>query len=472
MVAGTVLVVVVAMALVSGQGPAGAQSEEDVLTGPTLQFGCNVLKVAAIDPIFDPEHPHDHVFYGNTGVDADSTYESLVNNKHTTCANTYATSSYWNPVVKDGTTEVNQPRRLSVYYVGRGDQTKVQPIPDGLQLLGNNENGKVEYRCGAEPAVTSPPYGCTAEEFRLKVQFPECWDRSSLQPDSLIRMSGGACPSSHPYQIPTVRMSVHYGNVGGVLKGPLMVSAGHGEFLGADFFHADVFAAPQEPAFRDTIRKCVNNVADGTVPPAACRPGLRPDTTLAPSGPSGTVASGSGTFTFSSPEPDATFQCRVYEAGMTPGSFGGCSGNRTHDVSGLANGTYSFEVRAVEPFSQPFNDQKDLTPASRTWTVDPAAATTIAAPTNLTATLGGTRSRPQITLRWTDNSNNEDNFVVERFVDNGTTWKVLTSSLAANTSRYTDKSVVSGGKRYTYRIKATEGAVSSAYSNEASATTK
>ena len=401
MVAGTVLLVV-AMALVSGPRSAGAQSEEDVVTGPTLQFGCNVLKVAAIDPIFDPEHPHDHVFYGNTGVDADSTYESLVNNPHTTCANTYATSSYWNPVVKDGTTEVNQPRRLSVYYVGRGDQTKVQPIPDGLQLLGKNENGKVDYRCGAEPPVTNPPYGCTAEEFRIRVHFPECWDRSSLQPDSLVRMSGGACPSSHPYQIPTIRMSVHYGNVGGVLEGPLLVSAGDGEFLGADFFHADVFAAPQEPAFRDTIKKCVNNVADGAVPPAACRPGLRPDTTLDPSGPSGTVASGSGTFTFSSPEPDATFECRVYEAGTTPGSFGTCSGNGTHDVSGLANGTYTFEVRAVEPFSAPFSAQEDPTPASRTWTVDPAAndtiapkvvsvvpkanATTVAPTTNVTAT--------------------------------------------------------------------------------------
>jgi len=109
MVAGTALLVV-AMALVSGQRTAGAQSEEDVVTGPTLQFGCNVLKVAAIDPIFDPVHPHDHVFYGNTGVDANSTYESLVNNPDTTCANTYATSSYWNPVIKDGSTEVNQPR--------------------------------------------------------------------------------------------------------------------------------------------------------------------------------------------------------------------------------------------------------------------------------------------------------------------------------------------------------------------------
>ena len=470
-VAGMVLLVV-AMGLGPAERRAEARSEEDALTGPTLQFGCNVLKVAAIDPIFDPEHPHDHVFYGNTGVDADSTYESLVNNPQTTCANTYVTSSYWNPVVKDGTTEVNQPRTLSVYYVGKGDQTKVQPIPDGLQLLGNNENGKVDYRCSAEPPVTSPPYGCTAEEFRLRVHFPECWDRSSLQPDSLVRMSGGACPSSHPYQIPTIRMSVHYENVGGVLEGPLMVSAGDGEFLGADFFHADVFAAPQEPAFRDTIIKCVNNVADGAVPPAACRPGLRPDTTLDPSGPSGTVTSGSGTFTFSSPEPEATFQCRVYEAGTTPGSFSTCSGNGTHDVSGLGNGTYTFELRAVEPFSQPFSAQKDQTPASRTWTVDPAASTTIAGPTNLTATLGGTTRRPQISLKWTDNSNNEDNFVVERSEGNGTTWKVLTTSLAANTSSYTDKSVVSGGKTYIYRIKATKGAQSSAYSNEATATTK
>jgi hypothetical protein len=242
----------------------------------------------------------------------------------------------------------------------------------------------------------------------------------------------------------------------------------NGEFLGADFFHADVFAAAQEPAFRDTIKKCVNNVADGATPPTVCRPSLRPETTLAPSGPSGTVASGSGTFTFSTTEPDATFGCRVYEAGTTPGTFGACSGNGTHSVSGLGNGTYTFEVRAVEPFS----GQMDLTPASRTWTVDPAAATAIAAPSNLTATVGGTTRRPQVSLKWTDNSNNEDNFVVERSEDNGTTWKVLTSSLAANTSSYTDKTVVRGGKTYTYRIKATKGAESSAYSNEASATTK
>jgi predicted phage tail protein len=262
-------------------------------------------------------------------------------------------------------------------------------------------------------------------------------------------------------------MSVHYDNVGGILKGPLMVSAGDGAFLGADFFHADVFSAPQEPAFRDTIKKCVNNVEDGAVPPAVCRPSLRPETTLDPSGPSGTVTSDSATFAFSTSEPDATFECRVYQAATTPGTFGSCSGNATHSVSGLKPNTYTFEARAVEPYS----GQADLSPASRTWTVDPAAAA-IAAPSNLTATVGGTVKRPQVSLRWTDNSTNEDNFVVERSEDNGTNWKVLASSLAANTSSYTDKTVVHGGKTYVYRIKATKGAESSAYSNKASATTR
>jgi Domain of unknown function (DUF1996) len=272
--AGASMVLLVAMGLEPNQRLAEAQTEEDILTGPTLQFGCDVVKVASIDPIVDPEHPHDHVFYGNKGVDADSTYESLVANKDTTCSLPSATSSYWNPVVRDGT-EPNPPHKISVYYIGKGDQTRVQPIPDGLQLIGNTDNGKVDYRCGVEPAVTSPPYGCTADEYRIRVHFPECWDQSSLGPDSLIRMTSGSCPSSHPYQIPSIRLAVHYKNVDGVLNGPLQVSAGDGQFLGADFFHADVFAAPQEPDFRDTITMCVNNVADGAVPPAVCRPALR-----------------------------------------------------------------------------------------------------------------------------------------------------------------------------------------------------
>jgi hypothetical protein len=478
MVAGTVLLMI-AMALVSGQRSAGAQSVEDVTTGPTLQFGCDVVeftledgsttKVRPIDPIVDPEpgHAHDHVFYGNTGVDADSTYETLVKNTDTTCSHTFATSSYWNPVVKDGETEVNEPNRLSIYYTGSSDQTKVQPIPDGLQLIGKGENGKVDYRCGQDAPVSSPPYGCTAQQFRIRVHFPECWDRSSLAPDSLVDMSRGECPSSHPYQIPTIRMAVHYDNVGGILNGPLMVSAGDGEFLGAGFFHADVFDAPQQPAFDDTIRKCVNNVADGATPPAVCRPSLRPETTLASSGPSGTVASNSATFAFSTPEPDATFQCSLDNAAFTNCNPAPNTAT-SKSYSGLEPGTHTFAVRAVEPFS----GQVDLTPASRTWTVDPDATTVIAAPSNLTATPGGSAKKPQVSLTWTDNSTGEVKFVIERSTQAGFTTNLVTYEVGANATSYVD-TALKQKTTYYYRVLAVDQVgTRSAPSNVASTTTR
>ncbi len=135
--------------------------------------------------------------------------------------------------------------------------------------------------------------------------------------------------------------------------------------MGAEFFHADVFNAPQQPDFDDFIRRCVIDVGDDEVPPSACLPDLTPETTLEPSGPSGTVASGSGIFTFSTTETDSTFECRVYRVGTTRGTFGACSGNGTHGVGGLEPGTYTFEARAVDAAGK-----KDGTPASRTWTVD------------------------------------------------------------------------------------------------------
>jgi hypothetical protein len=149
-------------------------------------------------PIFDPEHPHDHVFYGNKGVNADSTHETLVSNTDTTCSHTFATSSYWNPVVKDGDTEINEPNRLSIYYTGSGDQTKVQPIPDGLQLLGKDENGRVDYRCGQDDPVSSPPYGCTAQQFRIRFTSPSAGTNPPSHPTASLKCVLGRAPVRIP----------------------------------------------------------------------------------------------------------------------------------------------------------------------------------------------------------------------------------------------------------------------------------
>lgn len=81
-----------------------------------------------------------------------------------------------------------------------------------------------------------------------------------------------------------------------------------------------------------------------------------PETTI-DSGPSGTVNTGSATFTFSANEPVQTFRCRLDGAAATD-----CSSPKTY--SGLTNGTYTFEVAAVDVAGN-----TDQTAASRTWTV-------------------------------------------------------------------------------------------------------
>jgi hypothetical protein len=76
------------------------------------------------------------------------------------------------------------------------------------------------------------------------------------------------------------------------------------------------------------------------------------------SGPSGTTSSTSATFTFSSPDdPLATFECK-----LDAGAWAACTSAKTY--SGLAVGSHTFSVRARD-----FEGLRDLTPASRTWSV-------------------------------------------------------------------------------------------------------
>ncbi|HEX6022585.1 MAG TPA: Ig-like domain-containing protein, partial [Solirubrobacter sp.] len=83
-----------------------------------------------------------------------------------------------------------------------------------------------------------------------------------------------------------------------------------------------------------------------------------PDTTIT-SGPSGTVASTTAAFTFSSTEAGSTFQCS-----LDGGAFGACPLNYT----GLSQGQHTFAVHATDPAGN-----TDGSPATRTWTIDTIA---------------------------------------------------------------------------------------------------
>jgi fibronectin type 3 domain-containing protein len=95
-----------------------------------------------------------------------------------------------------------------------------------------------------------------------------------------------------------------------------------------------------------------------------------------------------------------------------------------------------------------------------------ASTNLINSPSNLTAS---TQSTSRINLSWTDNATNETGYRVERSTD-GTTWTVLTSSLPAGSTSYSD-TTTAAGTTYSYRVQAFNASVTSDYSNSASTTT-
>ena len=74
---------------------------------------------------------------------------------------------------------------------------------------------------------------------------------------------------------------------------------------------------------------------------------------------------------------------------------------------------------------------------------------------------------PAIHVSWQDHSDNEENFILERKVEDGAYSVLMTMEF--NTTAHHDSEVMSG-KKYTYRVSAKNKAGSSAYSNEQSAT--
>jgi hypothetical protein len=90
-----------------------------------------------------------------------------------------------------------------------------------------------------------------------------------------------------------------------------------------------------------------------------------------------------------------------------------------------------------------------------------------AAPSDLVATAVSTSG---IDLTWSDNSNNETHFNLERSSDDGVTFSALDAELPTGTTSYRDTGLTAG-TTYHYRVNAQNVAGTSDWSNIASATT-
>lgn len=126
-------------------------------------------------------------------------------------------------------------------------------------------------------------------------------------------------------------------------------------------------------------------------------------------------------------------------------------------ATGLTQGsTYRFRVRARNNVGN-----------SAFTNLATAALVGPAAPTDLVAT---TVSSTEIGLTWTDASNNEVDFQVERCTGADCTDFAVIATLPANSAAYSDVGVVFN-TAYRYRVRARNSVIPSAYSNEAAANT-
>ncbi|TAE10728.1 MAG: T9SS C-terminal target domain-containing protein, partial [Bacteroidetes bacterium] len=132
------------------------------------------------------------------------------------------------------------------------------------------------------------------------------------------------------------------------------------------------------------------------------------------------------------------------------------------DNAGLVIGTYYiYKVRSISAVG--YSEYSNLGAVE--------LVNVSASPTNLQATVPTTDIYDKINLTWTDNSNDEEGFRLERkSVYSGNLFEEI-DILPANTTTYTDTELLPNVK-YTYRIRSyNDNGQSSAYSNEANTRT-
>jgi Domain of unknown function (DUF1996) len=273
-----------------------------------FRFICTAGQLAKDDPIVYPGQAgrsHLHQFFGNTGANASSTYESLRTTGDSTCNNKLNRSAYWMPAMMNGKGKVVRPDHISIYYKRRPandpvcqvEGTACVDLPRGLRFVfGHNmldpkasPTGAAYFNCdgptatsGHYPSIVSAAKNCpTGNKLGAVINAPNCWDGKNL--DSSDHRSHVAyqsygdwgypkCPTTHPYVIPTFTMGVWYTtdddlDRSGTWDGTRPtwhlssdVMPGAPMMLPGSSFHADWFGAWDDSVMKMWSDNCINKL--------------------------------------------------------------------------------------------------------------------------------------------------------------------------------------------------------------------
>ncbi len=269
--------------LVTGEGiPSSSASEPS----GNFRTSCGFSHLSYDDAIVYPGQPgkaHLHMYFGNIGANAFSTYESLRTTGSSTCqGGPLNRSAYWIPAVQDTASQVIVPAYINVYYKGNGTQTGIAAIkenPNGLRMIAgydmlNPTNGSViraEWSCNGGNKTTTIPSCPAGSQVIATQRFPMCWDGSNLDSSDhrkhmaygtggggWITQQGG-CPSTHPIHLPEFTLNVGFISDGNSQnwfassdRMPGMAQQPNGST-----FHADWFGAWDNPAQSAWTKSCI-----------------------------------------------------------------------------------------------------------------------------------------------------------------------------------------------------------------------
>jgi hypothetical protein len=199
---------------------------------------CFYSHMAADDPLVAPGRPggsHLHTFFGNTGVDAFSTADSIQFGGESTCrGGTANRSAYWVPSIIDTNTgQAIVPEFLIAYYKTGYTGVRaweVNTMPQGLRMIAGDSRATgpsglphwlrpVSWNCAWDSAgngtsATNEMQQCSPGQMvKLVVAFPQCWDGRNLDSadhKSHMAFADNGCPATHPVALPQVSFNVYW----------------------------------------------------------------------------------------------------------------------------------------------------------------------------------------------------------------------------------------------------------------------
>lgn len=279
-----------------------------------FRFDCLPGQIAKDDPIVFPGRPgdsHRHQFFGNTGANAYSTFNSLRTTGESTCNNKLNRSAYWIPAMLNGKGGVVRPDFASIYYK-RLPQTSPEcmvqaaqgcvELPRGLRFIygydmrtmkapATFEEGRGYFNCqgpGSTPGhykdlVEVAKFCPVGAQLGIILIAPNCWDGKNLDvPDHRSHMgyalySNGQdghphCPATHPYMIPGFQLGAWYtvdsdldrsgtwepGRATWSLASDDMTAMGMGQQRPGSTVHGDWWGAWDDSVMKTWTDNCIN----------------------------------------------------------------------------------------------------------------------------------------------------------------------------------------------------------------------